>query len=357
MDDVNFSPEKIETYFNDIVESVYTLHEQSVHKIIREKQEKADKEEQIKITANIPCDNDADLEDIEGLDEHTKMLVRQLRTKGKLNKVIGTKYDIVNADELLEELKEKVKAQLNKFRKHWTSNQLNMVTILDEFGNERYRIDKARNKINYIMITLVKDAAYVGKYFDVMSWWMANNQLFPELAVRACIVLGKPTHNGFQERVFSRGTYQDTKLKKRLKEENFEMSVLNAVNNRRVQRLQGIVDLGLESLLNEISDEDKDLVQEQLQEQQVQVVQDFFEIGEDDSEEDDGKQKADDGTQKTDDGTQEADKNSDDNDSDSVYSSFSEILCMDGDDDDLSIAQMCQTLHLADEESGSFEIL
>jgi NADH dehydrogenase/NADH:ubiquinone oxidoreductase subunit G len=46
--------------------------------------------------------------------------------------------------------------------------------------------------------------------------------------------LGKPTHNGFQERVFSRGVYLDGKLKKRLKEENFEMSVLNSFNEQRV---------------------------------------------------------------------------------------------------------------------------
>jgi hypothetical protein len=46
--------------------------------------------------------------------------------------------------------------------------------------------------------------------------------------------LGKPTHNGFQERVFSRVVYLDGKLKKRLKEENFEMSVLNSFNEQQV---------------------------------------------------------------------------------------------------------------------------
>jgi NADH dehydrogenase/NADH:ubiquinone oxidoreductase subunit G len=48
------------------------------------------------------------------------------------------------------------------------------------------------------------------------------------------IFLGKPTHNGFQEQVFSRGVYLDWKLKKRLKEENFEMSVLNSFNEQQV---------------------------------------------------------------------------------------------------------------------------
>jgi hypothetical protein len=273
------------------------------------------------------------------------MLVQKLRTRGKLSNTVGSKVDTVNADKLFEELKDRVKAQLKKYREFWNNDNLNMVTILDEYGNERYKLDKKRNKINYTMITLVNDAAYVGKYFDVMGWWMANNKLYPELAVRACLVLGKPTHNGFQERVFSRGTYQDTKLKKRLKEENFEMSVLNAINNRKVQNLKGIMDLGLESLLNEISDADKEIVQDQ----QVREIQDFFQRG-DNTEEDDGKQKADDGKQK-------ADENSDDKDSDLVYSSFCDNLCMDGDDDELSIAQMCQMLHLADDEMSSFEFL
>ena len=189
---------------------------------------------------------------------------------------------------MFEELKEKVKAQLISYREFWNNDQLNMVTILDEYGNERYKLDKKRNRINYTMITLVNDAAYVGKYFDVLGWWMANNHLYPELAVRACLVLGKPTHNGFQERVFSRGTYQDTKLKKRLKEENFEMTVLNAINNKKVTNLKGIMDLGLEDLLNEISDADKEIVQEQ----QIQEIQDFFVRGIN-IEEDDGKPKAD----------------------------------------------------------------
>jgi hypothetical protein len=339
MDAVNFSAEKIESYYNDVADSVYTLHEQSVYKIIDEQKIAADKEQQESSIVTIPTVTDTDLNNVDGLDDYTKFLVNKLRTRGKLSNAVGAKVDTVNADKLFEELRERVKAQLKAYRDFWTNASLNMVTILDEYGNERYKLDKKRNKINYTMITLVNCAAYVGKYFDVLGWWMANNKLYPELAVRACLVLGKPTHNGFQERVFSRGTYQDTKLKKRLKEENFEMSVLNAINNRKVQNLQGMMDFGLESLLNEISDADKEMVQEQ----QAQEIHDFFQRGED-TEEEDGKPKA--------------DEISDDNDTDSVFSAFCENICLDGDDDDLSIAQMCQNLHLAvDDDASSFEFL
>jgi hypothetical protein len=357
MDNVNFSTENIEIYYNEVVESVYKLHENSVmNQITKENDAKLDNEQQQSMATNT-CAED-DLNNIEGLDEYTKFIMRQLKNKGKINNTVGSNEDTVNTEKMLEEFLEKVKKQLKYYRDFWTNDKLNMVTILDEFGNERYKMDKKRNKINYNMITLVNDASYVGKYFDVMSWWKLNSKLYPELSVRACIVLGKPTHNGFQERVFSRGTYQDTKLKKRLKEENFEMSVLNAINNRKVQDLKGIMDLGLESLLNEISDADKEIVQEQ----QVREIKDFFEKG-DITEEEDGKPKADDGKQKVEDGKQKADDGSDgttlqkndDNDSDSVYSSCSEIFGVDG-DDDLSIAQMCQMLHIPDDESDSFEL-
>jgi hypothetical protein len=37
MDNVNVSTENIEIYYNDVMDSVYKLHEQSVNKIIEEK--------------------------------------------------------------------------------------------------------------------------------------------------------------------------------------------------------------------------------------------------------------------------------------------------------------------------------
>jgi hypothetical protein len=76
----------------------------------------------------------------------------------------------------------------------------------------------------------------------VLQWWkVIGRNKFGELGIAASIYLGKPTHNAFQERVFSRGTYTDTKLKKRLKEENFEMSVLNAFNGKRIDDIKELL--------------------------------------------------------------------------------------------------------------------
>jgi hAT family C-terminal dimerisation region len=72
---------------------------------------------------------------------------------------------------------------------------------------------------------------YVYKYFDVLTWWRVNAGKYNELSVAATIVCGKPTHNAFQERVFNIGTHKDTRLRNRIKEDGFEMSILNAVND------------------------------------------------------------------------------------------------------------------------------
>jgi hypothetical protein len=58
---------------------------------------------------------------------------------------------------------------------------------------------------------------------------------FVEVKCAALVMLGKPTHNTFQESVFSQGTYKDSLLKKSLKEDKFEMVVLNSLNGEQVQ--------------------------------------------------------------------------------------------------------------------------
>jgi hypothetical protein len=68
--------------------------------------------------------------------------------------------------------------------------------------------------------------------FDVIGWWRNHGlKLFPRLAVGAFIVLAKVAHNGFQERVFSIGTFLDTKQQKRREERHYEMDVLQRINS------------------------------------------------------------------------------------------------------------------------------
>jgi hypothetical protein len=128
---------------------------------------------------------------------------------------------------------------MNAYRKY--CNNLDIKTYLENNGNEYFQKHKA--KVNWIKILKFKDVLYTSQYFDVMKWWKDFETEYQELAIGAGIILGKPTHNAFQERVFSRGTYSDSKLRKRLKEENFEMSVLNAINNRKIKELNEIIEI------------------------------------------------------------------------------------------------------------------
>jgi protocatechuate 3,4-dioxygenase beta subunit len=71
-----------------------------------------------------------------------------------------------------------------------------------------------------------------------MKWWkQAGSERWPHMHILACIMLPKSFHNRFQERVFSRGTYKDDTLKKRVKDENFEMKVLDNLNASKCDEL------------------------------------------------------------------------------------------------------------------------
>jgi hypothetical protein len=133
-------------------------------------------------------------------------------------------------------LYEQIQAQVITYVKH--CNDMDMLFVLDQYGNENYKKDLEKNLINKAKITTYCDVVYVAKYFNLLQWWkLAGSQLFAEVSSAALVMLGKPTHNAFQERVFSRGTYKDSLLKKKLKEEKFEMSVLNSLNGDQVQEL------------------------------------------------------------------------------------------------------------------------
>jgi hypothetical protein len=54
------------------------------------------------------------------------------------------------------------------------------------------------------------------------------------------IVLAKPIHNGFQERVFSRGTFTDDQLRRTMKESTSECAFLEAINCDVVDKYMGI---------------------------------------------------------------------------------------------------------------------
>jgi predicted HNH restriction endonuclease len=120
---------------------------------------------------------------------------------------------------------------------------LDLIEYVKQYKNNNYDlITDNGTSINTEKINRI-DLAYITKLTSVSNFWKENNSKYKDLSIAAGIVLGKPTHNAFQERVFSRGTYTDTSLKKRLKETSFEMSVLNAVNICSMDKIKEQIDI------------------------------------------------------------------------------------------------------------------
>ena len=162
---------------------------------------------------------------------------------------------VQSLDKKRQDLLKKINLKMKDFREE--CGELDVLPWLNEHGNELYHsLKDKKNGIDYKKIQ-ENDVIYISKYFDVLEWWKIKETAYPELAVSACIVLGKPTHNAFQERVFSRGTYTDTKLRKQLKEESFEMSVLNSVNSRTLESCSDMIELINNKIYNDAMDKKK----------------------------------------------------------------------------------------------------
>ena len=80
--------------------------------------------------------------------------------------------------------------------------------LVSRFKSKNYHKHVAKDRKEHeLRIVKRRDPIYTGKLFDVLGWWKTvGRDKFPKLSTTASILLGKPSHNGFQERVFSRGT-------------------------------------------------------------------------------------------------------------------------------------------------------
>jgi hypothetical protein len=243
MDPDNFTDEKIDGYFAQMVNYICKLYEKTL-------EDKGNLKKAAVVTAvNMDTDTDTDTED-EGIgkdivqtekqqnsgmvNDHMVSLFKQMQDNNRNS----TEDENVDPDKTAREFRGRIERMVQDYRLHCSLMQ--MENLMNEYGNENYRKEKMKeeNELTY-RLTEIRDPGYTSKFFDVLTWWRVEGTIkFKELSIAANIFLGKPTHNGFQERVFSRGVYLDGKLKKRLKEENFEMSVLNSFNEQRVSTIK-----------------------------------------------------------------------------------------------------------------------
>jgi hypothetical protein len=135
-------------------------------------------------------------------------------------------------DSMMEDCKKSIEHEFISYIEY--CKKINWKETLAKHGTEKYQKllkDKALNeqKMNI-------NPRYVRYLFDVIGWWRDTGyKLFPRLAVAALIVLAKATHNGYQERVFSIGTFLDSKQQKRRELRHYEMDVLQRINSGLMQ--------------------------------------------------------------------------------------------------------------------------
>jgi hypothetical protein len=242
METENFSKEKVDSYFEQAVDYVCTLY--SVYNNTGNAKPKAtggsntttDESDSDDSTVPEVIPNKEKKEVV--IDDHFMALFQQMQDNDRIDQ---EKAD-PDPGKKTGDFRQRISRMMEEYRSHCAN--MHMVTWLDEHGNEAYHLEKEKNQAELeYCINIVKHPEYASKYFDVLTWWkVEGSKKFKELSLAANIFLGKPTHNGFQERVFSRGVYLDGKLKKRLKEENFEMSVLNSFNGKRVSDIRDVLD-------------------------------------------------------------------------------------------------------------------
>jgi hypothetical protein len=228
-DKTNFTTDLIDKYFNDVTLFIFNKYSKSIEDNYVRPTRDADLPRQ-----DLGPEAKGQEQACE-IDEYTLMLYKQLQEE---HVEVTLETETLMLDTQLTDLKAHITELMKQYRKD--CEKMDMMTWLDEHGNKKYEMEKKNNpNLLFIKISQGTDAGYTSQFFDVLQWWkIVGENKYGELAVAASIFLGKPSHNGFQERVFSRGTYTDTKLKKRLKEENFEMSVLNAFNGKRIDNIK-----------------------------------------------------------------------------------------------------------------------
>jgi hypothetical protein len=229
LDSKNFGENMIEQYFENAITFVYNLYEDTLDDV---------DPPVLTVAPTIPK-SAAPLEcsAVSDINEQEMELYASVRDRRSTENIV-----VINRQQIREtqrsDLRAKIKKSMDDYRSY--CENMNMEKYLEDNGNDLYK-SMVKNKTIELLKIQFDDALYCSKFFDASKWWMKHQTKYPELAMGASIILGKPTHNAFQERVFSRGTYSDTKLRKRLREEYFEMSVINSVNGKQIDEIYHIM--------------------------------------------------------------------------------------------------------------------
>ena len=297
-DPENFSTEQVQEYVTKAEAFVYELYDQQHLVGFQRDVDRA----RVDTTG---VDNDGKKKSHEEVlqnmkvDNKKKLLYAKLLKAKNIGEVKeGGEVTSAKDQESINRKKNEVKAMISTAVTeyvHYCRTKMDVVSDLSKFGNDLYK-DMIKKKQQLDVSRLQEpfcDGHYATKYFNVLKWWeIFGSKRWPSLALAASIVLGKPSHNGFQERVFSRGTYFDDPLKQRLKEESYERSVLNSLNHEKVESLMTMIPQIVLPVLNyevqrhqidsffEKEKQEKDIIG-------IEVTESVTEKGDDDGDDDD----------------------------------------------------------------------
>ena len=171
-----------------------------------------------------PASAPASVVAVDGFDEDDEMFLSVLKEAG----AGSVPAQGMTLESMLEDLKKKVTDEFKSYVQ--CCKQMVWKEVLAKHGTEKYYKLLATKAVNEQSLNV--NPRYTRTMFDVIGWWrFTGHRLFPRLAVAALIVLAKAAHNGYQERVFSIGTFLDTKQQKRREARHYEMDVLQRINN------------------------------------------------------------------------------------------------------------------------------
>jgi hypothetical protein len=144
----------------------------------------------------------------------------------------GELEDTSKGDEDMSERVEQIlREEVNQYMQY--ISKVDYVDLIRRYPSSLYK----KETFDRDRVVVVKDPIYAASMFDVFGWWRSyGRENFKLIELCALIVFGKPIHNGFQERVFSRGTFTDDQLRRRMKEETFELAILEALNCNKVDK-------------------------------------------------------------------------------------------------------------------------
>ena len=257
----NFNEESINKYFQDTVDLVCKLFLDHFHHGSFDVNGFDNNN-----TSVIVQSGNTNIESIDSDDDSLNQLVNN-KLKNDIQVFGKTKNMIQEID-----LTTNIEREMKEYRNEMVN--LDIPKYMEQFGNDKYKklkqnLEKKNDKLNSNHEKLDKkkisndsyNINYIISLSNVLMFWKENQIKYKYLSTAALISLGKPTHNAFQERVFSRGTYQDHRLKKRLLEDSFEISVLNAINNRHLTKIDDTINCINEKYEIELSNKNKMMVQ------------------------------------------------------------------------------------------------